>query len=103
MPDEELAPAGVRIPVPHTVSIDWRLVGGLVAIICAGTWFMAVQSTTIAANAKVVEDFHRDVVAHWEASDVDRKQQAAAVGAIDTRLTRIEAKIELLLTAQASK
>ncbi len=103
MPDEELASAGVRIPVPHTVSVDWRLVGGLVAIICAGTWFMAVQSTTIAANAKVVEDFQRDVIAHREASEIDRKLQLTSVGAIDTRLTRIEAEIELLLTAQAGK
>lgn len=103
MPDEELAPAGVRIPMPRAVSVDWRLVGGLIAIICAGTWFMAVQATTIAANAKVVEDFQRDVIAHREASEADRKLQMVAVGAIDTRLTRIEAKIELLLTAQASK
>ena len=103
MPDEEVEPAGVRIPLPRTMNVDWRLVSGFIAIVCAGTWFMAVQATTIAANAKVVEDFHREVLARWEANEVDRKQQAVVVGAVDTRLTRIEAKIELLLTAQAGK
>ena len=103
MADEELTLAGVRIPLPRTLGVDWRLIGAAIAIVCTGTWFMAVQSTTIAENAKVVEDFRRDVIAHREASDADRRQQAVAVGAIDTRLTRIEAKIELLLAAQANK
>ena len=103
MADEELTLAGVRIPLPRTVGVDWRLISGAVAVVCAGTWFVAVQATTIAANAKVVEDFRRDVIAHREADEADRRQQALAVGAVDSRLTRIEAKIELLLAAQANK